>query len=552
MSLLTRFNALIRGNQDYVATVDAAKAAPPPSPLAPVDLTDPAQVTGVMDIAARIGALLISSGTANSDARAQIHLAASAYGLHYCHIDIVMNTVTIHTSIGTGSDRQPLHLFRVAPRISLDFQQLASVDRLIRSIMSGSTPPAMAERILDEIESQKPIHKYSTILLAWGAMGGFITMYLGGDLLVCIMAFVIAMLIMGINGWLSKFRLPAFYQNMVGGFIAVMPAAILYDVASYFGYYFAPSQLIGMGILVLVAGLTLVQCLVDGITGAPVTSAARCFEAIISTGAIIAGVGMGITFADFIGFGLPPLATIAPPVYYEMPVLILGGAVGSAAFALACYASWKEVIISGLTAACAIVFFYLIVIPFGVGPVVASGISAVVVGLAGGLMSRRFLIPPLVTMIIGYTPMLPGLTLYRGMYATLNDQIITGLTNLMTAVGISGALAAGVVLGERGARRLRRPKIFRPYSEFKRKGRFTFRRTSFRPRIPRVPLSPFAPKVNQPSLPPVEALETNLSASDVRKRQDDVATEAWSTGEYEDQWPEETHWPSDKPGNSVE
>ena len=70
-------------NTDHVATVDTAMAAPPPSPLAPVDLTDPAQVTGVMEIAARIGEILIFSGSSNSDARAQVYLAAASYGLHY-------------------------------------------------------------------------------------------------------------------------------------------------------------------------------------------------------------------------------------------------------------------------------------------------------------------------------------------------------------------------------------------------------------------------------------------------------------------------------------
>src|SRR5699024_11084710 len=44
-----------------------------------------------------------------------------------------------------------------------------------------------------------------------------------------------------------------------------------------------PSQVIGMGIIVLVAGLTLVQSIIDGITRAPVTSTARFFEALLST-----------------------------------------------------------------------------------------------------------------------------------------------------------------------------------------------------------------------------------------------------------------------------
>ena len=224
------------------------------------------------------------------------------------------------------------------------------------------------------------------------------------------------------------------------------------------GITFSPSQIIGSGIIVLVAGLTLVQCLVDGITRAPVTSAARFFEAMLATGAIIAGVGVGIQFSDWMGFTLPPLATLAPPVYHQVPLLILCGSIGSAAFALACGASWIEVTISGLTAGAGMLFYYFVVIPFGVGAVVASGISAVAVGLAGGLLSRRWMMPPLITMIVGYTPMLPGLTLYRGMYASLNEQMIVGFTNLARAIAIAGALAAGVVLGERVARRLRRPQ----------------------------------------------------------------------------------------------
>lgn len=166
---------------------------------------------------------------------------------------------------------------------------------------------------------------------------------------------------------------------------------------------------------------------------------------------------------------------------------MLCGGIGSAAFALALGASWSEVTISGLTAAAGMVFYYFLVVFLGVGSVIASGISAVAVGLAGGLLSRRYMMPPLITMIVGYTPMLPGLTLYRGMYAMLNEQLITGLTNLASALAISGALAAGVVFGERVARRLRRPQYFRPYTAFKRLG-------TFFPRHPPGPARPHSPR----------------------------------------------------------
>ena len=484
----TRRSAPERSALAEAATVDVAHAAPPPSPLAPVDLTDPAQVAGVMEIAARIGALLLESGSSNSDVRAQIYSVAASYGLHYSHIDILSNTITIYTVVGeAGSARRPITVFRVADGLDVDFAKLTAVDHLIRGILSGSVPPAAAESALRDIETMSAPYSTATVLFAWGCMGGFMSVLLGGNIFVAVVSFCVAVLIMGINTYLARWRLPQFYLNLVGGFVAVIPAAVFYRVAAELGLSFAPSQVIGMGIIVLVAGLTLVQSLVDGITRAPVTSAARFFEAMLSTGGIVAGVGMGIQFSGAIGLPLPPLAVIAPPVYHQLPLLVAAGALGSAAFAAACYASRKEIIISGLTAAAGMLFYYLVVIPFGVGPVVASGLSAVAIGLVGGLLSRRFNIPPLVTMIVGYTPMLPGLTLYRAMYATLNEQMITGFTNMATALTVAGALAAGVVLGERGARRLRRPNHFRPYDTFRRLGRQSFHRLATSTRRKRSP-----------------------------------------------------------------
>lgn len=60
---------LFGGNR---STIDTIRMAPPPSPLAPVDLTDPLAIHRVTDVAARVGDLLLCSGTGNSDAKAQI------------------------------------------------------------------------------------------------------------------------------------------------------------------------------------------------------------------------------------------------------------------------------------------------------------------------------------------------------------------------------------------------------------------------------------------------------------------------------------------------
>lgn len=457
-----------------VATIDQARTSPPPSVLAPVDLTDPTQVAAVMTIGARVGEILISNGTTSSDAKAQIHAVTSSYGLHYCHVDITMNTITINSVIGTVR-KQPVNVFRVVTDMSENFSKLQEVDRLIRSIRAGATPPETAEKILDDLDAAPPPYSKWVSIAGWALMGAAIAILLGGDLLMSALGAVTASLITAINAWMGKKQLPYFYHCVVGGFVATVPAAVFYSLATRAGTTIVPSQVIATGIVVLLAGLTLVQSLQDGVTGSPVTASGRFFQAILFTGAIIAGVAGGIQVADMFGAGLPPIETQPPtPTYQSAIVRSLGGVFAAAGFALAVYAEIPAIIATAATAFFGGFTYYAFLIPFGSGRLFATAVCAVMVGLAGGLIARRYLIAPLITEVAGVTPFLPGSGVYRGMYALLNDQTVLGLNNIFLAVSTCMALAGGVVLGEWIARRIRRPQTFNPYRAFRAAGRITF------------------------------------------------------------------------------
>ena len=440
-----------------LSNVDAATAAPPPSPLAPVDLTDPRQVSGIMDLAARIGDILLAAGTGNTDAKAQIHSVASAYGLHYCHVDITFNTITVFTHVGDFRDH-PISIFRVVGKLSLDFSKLQEVDQLIRSIRLGRATPAQAEAILDRIMAAPPPCGYLTSLAGWAVMTGAVAVLLGGNLLVTVISTLSAVVIMHGFTVLGKQGLPDFFKNIFGGVIATVPAALTYQWAVLNGVDVTPSQIVASGIVAMLAGLTLVQSLQDGITGAPVTASARFFDTILLTGGIIAGVGLGIQLASGLDISLPPLETAAAGPVASPGVKVISGAVASAGFAIALYADWSSVLVAGLTAAAGSGFYYFVCLPLQIGPVAGLGAAATIIGLAGGLMARRFMIPPLITAGSGITPLLPGLAIYRGMYAVLHDQMLLGFANLALALAIGSALAAGVVLGEWIARKIRRPR----------------------------------------------------------------------------------------------
>ena len=494
-----------------VATIDQARTSPPPSVLAPVDLTDPAQVAAVMTIGARVGEILIANGTTSSDAKAQIHAVTSSYGLHYCHVDITLNTITVNSIIGT-TRKQPVGVFRVVADMTENYTKLQEVDRLIRSIRAGATPPEMAEKILDDIYNAKPPYPWWVSIAGWTMLGAAVAILLGGDLSMSALGAITAALITSINLWLGKNELPYFYHCVVGGFLATVPAAIFYTLAARAGTTIVPSQVIATGIVVLLAGLTLVQSLQDGVTGSPVTASGRFFQAILFTGAIVAGVAGGIQVADLMGAGLPPIETQPPtPTYSSAAVRIIGGAIAAAGFALAAYAEIRAIIVSAVTALVGGFTYYAVLIPFGAGRLFAVSLCAVMVGLAGGLLARRFLIAPLITAVAGVTPFLPGSGVYRSMYALLNEQTVLGLNNLFLAIGTCMALAGGVVLGEWITRRIRRPELFNPYNAFRAAGRITFqqirraeqaasRRLTGHPSKKHQPKPPKQPK--RPNIPP--------------------------------------------------
>ena len=461
-----RLRAAAKGR---IATIDVVKAAPPPSPLAPVELTDPTQVAQVMDLAARIGDILLAAGTSNRDTKAHIHAVTSAYGLLYAHVDITLNTITLFTSIGVEK-KQPVTIFRVVSNMRTDFSKLSEVDRLIRSIRAGATPPDVAEKILDGLYSSPAAYGFKTALLGWGGLGASVAVMLGGSVYSALLSFAISVFIVGLSAVLRRQRLPVFFQNFFGGFVATLPTAVAWACTANLQISLTPSHIIGAGIVVMLANLTLVQSLQDGITGAPVTGGARFFETLLLTSAIIAGVGFGIQVAAFIGIDLPPLEALATPGFGTVTVKVLAGAVAAMCFALGCYAEVFSLLVAAGTAAFGSAIYYSLLTVNGFSTVLATAMAATVVGFTGGLLARRYLIPPLMTGLAGITPLLPGLAIYRGMYAWLNEQMLVGFTNMAVALSVASALAAGVVLGEWAVRQLRRPPRINFYRAFRRQG----------------------------------------------------------------------------------
>ncbi|WP_448852801.1 threonine/serine ThrE exporter family protein [Corynebacterium sp. 335C] len=427
-----------------------------PLPLAPVALDDVDSITDVLDLAARCAGMLLSSGAGNRDVVRQVKAIASAFGLTRVQADITLTTVTVFHL--TEKRRVPLTAVRVVDGAAADFNRLGQADRLVRDITGGRIGLEEALDRVKEIEDSPPLYRLRVVYAGWVLLAMAFSVLIGGSWLVAGLTGIASFLVITTISELNARGLPTFFQNMAGGFLATLFAAGFFWLAPMLGLAVAPSRIIASGIVVLLAGLTLVQALQDGMNGAPVTGAARLFDTMLLTGGIVAGIAFGIELVGLLGVMLPPQEAAALPNFTETTIRVIMGMIASVGFALASHANGKELLVTAGVAFSGTALHHFVLMPSGLGEIASTGIAAGFIGIAGGLLSRRFSIPPLVTGIAGITPFLPGLAIYRGLYALLHDDMVGGFTNIAVAIAISAALAAGVVLGEWIARRLRRPK----------------------------------------------------------------------------------------------
>jgi uncharacterized membrane protein YjjB (DUF3815 family) len=233
-----------------------------------------------------------------------------------------------------------------------------------------------------------------------------------------------------------------FFQQAAGAAVATGVAVLLVvwdvDVRS--------SLVVAAGIVVLLAGLSLVGAAEDAISGFPVTAAARAFEVVTLTAGIVVGIAGVLDLAQRARF---PLAVVDPSPSAAPFAVALAAAAGIAgSWALASHARPRAVVIATLAGAVAWTTASAAG-ALGAGPAVASATAAVVVGFCGEAMTDRLRIPPLLVAVCGIVSLLPGLAIYRGLFAIVVEADIPGgLEALVGAAAIGLGLAAGVALGK--------------------------------------------------------------------------------------------------------
>jgi uncharacterized membrane protein YjjP (DUF1212 family) len=405
------------------------------------------EITATLNLALRIGELLLSSGAGASDVSAAMRNVAWACGLRNYTADVMFTQLTM--SHQASSEEPALIQIRQVRYREVDYGDLTDVDHLIRDLVAGEIDRSEATARLNRIISTGHARRRRSVTAALGVMGGGVAAVLGGDWLVVGVAAVAAVLVDLLQRQMSRRRLPTFYQQVAGGLLATLIAVGLAashaDVSS--------SLVISTSIVMLLAGVNFLGAIQDALTGFPVTAGARILEAFLGTAGVVAGVSGGLQVADVFGVSLGRLNPGAYSVA-DTPVMVLGGAVAAAAYAFSAYAPRRSLAPIAGVAAVAITA-YAFVYHRGFGISWASALAALLIGLVSYPVAARTKIPTLVVVAASITPFLPGLSIYRGLTLLATDSS-KALLAMVTAAAIAIALSSGAILGEYVAQPIRR------------------------------------------------------------------------------------------------
>lgn len=441
---------------------------------------------GAVELGLRTGEALLSLGAPAADVTLAIQRVLVSFGLTGCHVDLTFTAITL--SYDRGVHAPPLTVMRVVGDRVPDYGRLARITALVDGLAQGrhAAPSggrtaarpegeaagdgavgpeggvgpdggaAAVDRLeaahadLDRIVREPHPYRRWVVTAMLALLAGGVAVLLGGGLPVALAAAGTSALIDRTVWALARWGLPTFFVQAGGAAVATLVAVGLFLVVPHLPFELAllpPSLVVASGIVVLLAGLSLVGAAEDAISGFPVTAAARSFEVLVLTLGIVVGIGGVLDVARRMGVPLEIIDT--PGGAHPLVVQVAAAGVVAAAWAGASYASRRALALAGIAGATA----WLVLTALqqvGLGPAVASAAAALVVGVVGQGVGQRAGVPSIVTSVCGIIPLLPGLAIYRALFVLVNEPngLVEGVGGLIGAAMVGLGLAAGVSLGE--------------------------------------------------------------------------------------------------------
>lgn len=402
---------------------------------------DETEVRRVLDIALRFGQLLLGSQAGTADVSASVLAVATAYGLPQTQVDITANAITV--SVPRGVPGAPVTAMYLVQSRSLDYTRLQLTTDLAQHAVDATPDLEWVQHELDTLSRAEHPYPRWVATAGWAIMAGGFSVLIGAGPLVALISAVTTALIDRVGRVLNGWRLPFLFQQGVAATLATGVVIVLHAV-DWLPENTPVTPVVAATIVVLLSGLATVGSVQDAITGYQLTAVSRMLDIVLSSAGILVGVSIALRIGSLTGVHVKVSAAVSV-VPLSLPVYMVAGGVGAAAAAIAGYAQLRAATAAGSAGATASLLFFSLQL-LQANPIVSSFVAAAATGLVGTLLAPRLGVTPLVIIMAGIVPLVPGLTLFRGFVELVNGLPGAGGT-LGLAAGLALALGAGAVLG---------------------------------------------------------------------------------------------------------
>lgn len=389
-------------------------------------------------------------GAGALDVETSVIAVTTSLGLRHVDVDVTNQSVHLNWAPPEGL---PVSILRVVRSSSDNFAGLTLVHQLVGDIAAGRADHEEARTRLRSIRRRHKPYAKPLVVAAGGLFAGLFVLVIGGTFAGAAAAVLPAVIAEMLVRLTERWRIPTFFSVAMATFVSTMIALVLYG-ADLIG---DPATVVAGGIMLLLPSGRFVSAVQDAINGFPVTAVGRLFSALIVYAGIITGVMLGAVIAVWVH--LPSLSAedlTRAPSGLTLPLWLLCLLI---AVAVPCGGMVQQVALRHLPLIAGIAIIgYLVswvsIHWFHAGSRLAPAVAATAMGLLARWIGLRVGTPPLVLAVPAIVILLPGLSIFRSMYAMALDaaDVTSGLVGMFTSFTVIMGIAAGVALGDTLAR----------------------------------------------------------------------------------------------------
>ncbi|QKJ18764.1 threonine/serine ThrE exporter family protein [Microbacterium hominis] len=426
---------------------DPARETPALTEALPI--IDDALALRILDLAVHMGEAMLVAGSSASDVTVTIVRVTSAFGLDPVHVDVTYNSIT--AAYHRSAVARPITLLRVIRGPAPDHERLQRLQALVADIDAGLDLDAAAGRFRT-IRRTPFAYRPAVVIGAQALLALGVAVMFGVNWLVMVLAFLAAALAAVTQFGLGRARVPYFFSQIAGAFVLTMVAALsplLAQTGLEAAQTLRPSVVVASGVVLMLAGLTVVGAAQDAIDGFALTAMGRILELMTHTLGVVLGILVGLETARVIGMAMEQPSEAVP--LGPVPLQFLGAALIAIAVAVFNGAGSRIVAVS---AGLSLVAWlgYLAASTIGFDTAAASAAGAFLGSFVGIIAAYRLHVPSVAITTAAILPMVPGAAVFRGLLGVVESGenpalLLEGFGTLVSAAVVGISLAVGATLG---------------------------------------------------------------------------------------------------------